>query len=339
MSRTSIDKQGPALSAPHLARKAPTASSYPMSNASAVAGRALAGAGRGLHPEEVLALQRACGNGAVQRMLAGRPASPPQPVSAPAPGVVQRAVDDDLEAAADAYHEARAYEARVYPALGRYADKIKDSDAAGDVDVQDLAERMARGLKTWSVNYYNKTQAYLYEAQKADDHTRHGDYAILGVDTSFNPDLEVHSQTGPDPSWSSAAVEFKASTSSDYYAVRKLVKEGLAQLGKREGDRNSYGAEFDRLLLTVHNDNPANSFPFTRDKVKKAYGGDPDDIPGDDWNVQLEAVLAPLVAATGIRTYVEVRMEQQGRRYATAVFNDQPAPASSSGSSSDDMSD
>jgi hypothetical protein len=178
---------------------------------------------------------------------------------------------------------------------------------------------MAEGLKAWAANFYNKTQAYLYEAQKADDHTKPWgsprSISILGVDTDANPDLEVH--TLPDKGvWQSRAVELKASTSADYKAVDKLVKDGLEQLKKREGQHDAYNQPFKRLLLTVHNDSPANPYPMTPTEFETRYASIWEDVK---WNDEKER-LVDRIEEYDFQTEVEVRLEHGGTRYVTAIY-------------------
>lgn len=235
---------------------------------------------------------------------------------------VQRNVDNDLSETFQYLDITQNYEASTIAKIYNYAENIKHTDTNIDGN---LASKMSNGLKVWAQNYYNKSQAYLYEGQKANDFTTPDSrFAILGHDTDLNPDIEIHErqvQNGKD-NWSGGiAHELKASTSENYDAVYQLVLAGIKQLKKRQDLGNQYGENFKKLLLTVHNDDPKNAYPITDNMLKNNYGNNPNNVPSNDWNKRLESLLAGTIVHNGITIPIEVRMEFNGTRYATATFN------------------
>ena len=245
--------------------------------------------------------------------------------------IIQRSVDSDLEESKGFIESTMLYQGTTNEKVSNYATNIKTVNDLGTEEYMTLAGLMSKGLKIWAQNYYNKSQAYLYEGQKANDFTNPGvnpsTFAILGSDTDLNADMEVHTkyfnhEDGSERGWSGGiAHELKASTSENYGAVYSLVQAGLDQLKKRENQMNMYGEAFQKLLLTVHNDDPQNVYPFTNNMVMTKYGGNINIITKADWNYRLKDLLTDSIATKGITTLIEIRMEHNGTRYATATFN------------------
>lgn len=71
----------------------------------------------------------------------------------------------------------------------------------------------------------------------------------------------------------------------------------------------------------MHNDDPNNAYPITDHMFENNYGNNFKNVTHDDWNKRLNSLLASTVKNIGITTPIEVRMEHNGSRYATATFN------------------
>lgn len=132
-----------------------------------------------------------------------------------------------------------------------------------------------------------------------------------GQDTDKEPDMQTLSishASGAETS-SRRAIELKTCTTAAQANVAKLVQEGLAQLQKREAT-----GLFSSLLLTVHNDHPSNIYPYTE--------ADQVDLQDTD---KIQTKLIERINATakgaGIKLPLEVRLEHNGKRYATVHYN------------------
>ena len=234
--------------------------------------------------------------------------------------VIQRTVDTDIQNATEALDNTKLYQESVMKGLDKYTKVMKELDTSENEQYESIAAKMASGLKAWAQNYFNKSQAYLYEGQKAADFTRTNmgqfSFGILGVDTDKNPDLEVHTLSEKQ-GWASSAVEFKASTTGNYASVDKLLGEGLEQLKKRELHGDEFQQKFSKLLLTIHNDNAENMYPLSPTEFERRYAG----IVGDvDWNFELRYRIDQKVKKLAFKTPVEIRLEHKGKRYATVLF-------------------
>lgn len=253
-----------------------------------------------------------------------KPLSEQSPLSEQPYAVIQRSIDGDLAEGWASINTAQGYEGEVINRLDPYTGKISQLGQSGDGHYEDAGQRMAGGFKQWSANFYNKTQAYLYEAQKADEKTdlsgRGGrnSFGILGVDTDEEADLEVYTerlamQQGRPvlQGESNTAVEVKASTSPNYEAVDKLVTGGVGQLKKREAT-----GRFSQLELELHNDNQANSWPITAHTLATTYGNDPSTVLPLQWGARLQARIASLKATKGVGLPLKVSAEHSGVKYA-----------------------
>ncbi len=239
--------------------------------------------------------------------------------------VIQRVAADDVTAGHEAYDKTQEYFASVYESVDAYTTTVLDIDnEPRDDEEHEVADKMADGYKAWAVNLYNKSQAYLYEGQKANDYTkRPKQFAILGVNTKTDADLTVHTRTDDGHTftgWESRPVEFKASTSPNQAAVYKLAVEGLEQLKKRNDSTGRFGETFTSMVLVIHNDHPQNVFPYTEDEIARYYGGDVSQATQSDTNQRLELRLLTRVKELKFNGSVDVRLEQNGKRYAQAMF-------------------
>ncbi|MEM1000093.1 MAG: DUF4157 domain-containing protein [Bacteroidota bacterium] len=244
-------------------------------------------------------------------------------------GVVQRTVEGDIKEGLSYVDATKGYSKQVLKTLEPYIEKVKAIDGAKST-FSNLSVDMADGLKAWSKNFYNKSQAYLYEAQKANDFTniKNGApfyVALLGTDVKLNPDIEqVQFKADNNNKLKQGlyrAIETKASTSAAYNAVRALVVEGLAQLKKREGQLTKLGGAFTHLLLVVHNDDPQNGFPFTDHEVSNDYDKDINKVPKNAWSPKLKDRMHAKVNEHNFGLPLEIRMEFNGKRYALAKWN------------------
>ena len=238
----------------------------------------------------------------------------------PVSNVAQRGVNEDIIEAKKDIQNTDGYTQNVLAGVTEYGEKIHyiDSQKTSHPSLPAEVIEMAGGLKAWAANYYNKAQANLYEAQKTNDHTVVGSnlprwiLSRLGQDTDKEPDmqsLEVGQHYDGTAAAESRAIELKTCTTKSQQNVAKLVQEGLAQLQKREAT-----GKYTSLLLTVHNDHPENIYPYTETDV----------VNFNDYDV-INAKLIQRIDATakgaGIKLKLEVRLEQQGKRYANVFYN------------------
>jgi hypothetical protein len=191
---------------------------------------------------------------------------------------VQRSAEQDIDDGDAAILRGDQYAGQVHRRVDRYR-RIMIALADPRNEHSDTGARMAAGYRAWSENFYNKSQAYLFEAEKASEHTKVGEHprqriAYLGVDADSEPDLEFveHTYTmGPGQipvrSQSTAtAVEMKASTSARYASIDELVLGGVHQLRKRQIADSARA-----LLLEVHLDNPRAAWPITEAAMARDY--------------------------------------------------------------------
>ncbi|WP_254564075.1 DUF4157 domain-containing protein [Oscillatoria sp. HE19RPO] len=240
---------------------------------------------------------------------------------------IQRTPEEDMNLGDIALNTASNYYSWVEPQLIEYRKFILDDLEQNDKQGAFLAEKMSQGYKAWATNWYNKTQAYLYEGKKAKDNTwcknAQISAGILGVDTDKEADLEVHlgvlNNKTNDTMWTSRAVEYKASTSPEQKAVYDLCVEGIKQLGKREEQKNMNGEPFTLLVLTIHNDHNQNVFPYTTAEGSNIDGSA---LSKEAINKRLHDRMGEKVKEhikTGTRT--EIRLEHNGEQYAIAKFS------------------
>lgn len=248
----------------------------------------------------------------------------------PSVPVAQRTVAGNIDEGDETLNQTEGYQESVFGAVDVYTNKIRQLDDTGDAYYADFAEKMSSGYKTWAENYYNKSQAYLYEAQKAGSHTRVGGannenrFAVLGEDTDLQPDLTVgverfevgESGVPRVTDTSREAVEFKASTSASYDSVDKLFIGGMKQLAKREES-----GEFQMLRLELHNDNEDNHWPITDHAFENTYGSDFDNISDADFNDRLQARADSMAGTAQIGLRTAVVAEHGGDVYAEATVD------------------
>jgi|GEM_PF-6500178 len=238
----------------------------------------------------------------------------------PVSNVAQRGVNEDIIEAKGDIKNTDGYAKSVLAGVTEYAEKIYyiDSQKTSHPALPAEVIEMAGGLKAWAANYYNKAQANLYEAQKTNDHTIVGPtlsrwiLARLGQDTDKEPDmqsLEVGQHSDGQVASDRRATELKTCTTTGQQNVAKLVQEGLAQLQKREAT-----GKYTSLLLTVHNDHPANKYPYTDTDVI-------DFKDQDAINNKLIERIDATKKGSGIKLKLEVRLEHKGQRYATVFYN------------------
>ncbi|MDB9346561.1 DUF4157 domain-containing protein [Nodularia spumigena] len=218
---------------------------------------------------------------------------------------------EDLNKGNEAVWAERAYKDEVMTRMESYI-KIVDSmypDPAGAT--------MAEGYRVWSENYKNKSEAYLYEGQKASDYTKRGRaYSILGVNTKTESDLEVHKINSDLGVWESTAAEFKTATSAKESAVQQSLSDGLEQLAKREELGDKWGQKFKKLVLTVHIDNPENIFPYT----KATWPGFWPEQEQVEKQLLMRCNAIKKAPVNGIKTELEINMEYKGTRYARVIY-------------------
>jgi hypothetical protein len=267
---------------------------------------------------------------ATQRRALGAPAPKAAPGAAQLRVAQLSPATDKLDAGDAIMNKTTGYQDHVTNAVNGYTLKIRQLDDTGDSTYEQHAFRMASGYKTWTENYYNKTQAYLYEAQKAGQHTNvtgHGNqnrFAMLGEDTDLEPDLAVSvEQFGPGQggvpqvqSRTNEAVEIKASTSPEYASVDKLAGAGMKQLHKRELTGN-----FQSLRLELHNDSEVNHWPITDHAFANTYYGNFQNISRGAMNQRLNERMASLAVNEGIALPVHVTAEHGGNVYGSTRIN------------------
>lgn len=266
-------------------------------------------------PIELLRLQRLAGNRAVATAL-----------------TVQRDAPGDLAEGDAAVQESTGYQGAVLKSLEPYRGKINQLLVSGDVYYESAAERMAAGYAAWGKNYYNKTQAYLYEAQKATEFTKEGQrgkgtgsnhMAYLGVNTDKESDVSYQSEIFDvdkggyvsNRRTQATSMEIKASTSPTFEAVDQLTREGLQQLKKRQDT-----LQFQELRLEVHIDNKDNHWPATDHMFQNEYGGSMATF-GSSANVKVRATkyLTGMKATYGIN--LPLRVTLQYRHYGPLVVD------------------
>ncbi|WP_158800349.1 DUF4157 domain-containing protein [Pedobacter sp. L105] len=244
--------------------------------------------------------------------------------------IVQRTVDSDLDEGTEAVSATLNYQGNVMDIVSSYVEKIHGITVVGDSNYDDFANQMAGGYKVWANNYYNKSQAYLYEAQKAAQYTQFGannrnNFAVLGVDTDENADIELISEkfeknkeTGDlnKLPLEQTAIEFKASTSPNFDTVDKLFIKGMAQLHKRENLN-----KFKFLKLEIHNDNKNNYWPITDAKFKSQFGSNIVNITGADYQARLEQRVSASINSNDIKLPIEVVAEHNSTAYAATKNN------------------
>lgn len=237
--------------------------------------------------------------------------------------VLQRTVAEDVDTGWKAVKTATQYQRQVAGQLPSYTDSILRLDNDVDPVLKGYAQQMAAGFAVWGENYYNKTQAYLWESELAAQHSApYGNprvFGILGVSTDENPDLTLIRQS-PTPHLPATmlteqhAVEVKASTSDRYASFDGLVANGMAQLAKRQN--NVPGTT--HLQLRLHNDATANHWPFTDWDFQHRYNNDFTQISSNDWNSRLATRVTALKNTKGIQLPVLVEALYAGNVYARA---------------------
>jgi len=249
----------------------------------------------------------------VQRELTDREQGTP----ATGPVVVQRDAAEDLEIGDHTWKVNSGYQAEAFNALRRYRTHI--GYLMENAQYGEHVNAMAKGYRAWNENYYNKNQAYLFEAQKVAEVTRtwqekggggHNSLACLGSDTDKEPDIAVfhehyiadaNGKVSQDGQWVEA-VEIKASTSALPESVDGLVAGGIAQLKKREDTKN-----FTKLTLELHMDNPNNYWPLTTADFNSTYKGSFANVQKDDWDNRLKQRIGALKNTKGITLPLSVR--------------------------------
>lgn len=236
--------------------------------------------------------------------------------------VIQRTVDSDVDEGWNAIDTAVNYQQQVHNRVQPYTNTIMELNDVGDTKYEGYAERMAAGFKAWGENYYNKTQAYLYEGELAAQRTKatqgRETFGVLGVDTDENPDFEVIEETqrqqglGSMQVSSTRAIEVKASTSPNYASLDSLVGGGVKQLRKREQT-----GRFTHLTLMISNDNQHNHWPVTDHDFAATYGSNFNAISGANWNARLNTRMTALKNTNNIALPLHVEIQHGGTIYAT----------------------
>lgn len=248
----------------------------------------------------------------VQREVTGAaPGAPAGPV------VVQRDAQEDLEIGDFTGRVSLHYQNQAFHALGRYRKYI--GDLKKNWQYEEQVNYMAKGYRAWNENYYNKTQAYLFEAQKVSEATREGrrtsagfqnSLAYLGSDTDKEPDITVFHEDYTEGKFGRftyngqriEAVEIKASTTPLPESVNGRLADGLAQLKKREDT-----GKFSYLTLELHMDNEKNCWPFTAHEFSTRFGGDFTKITIKQWNDRITQRVGDLKKTKKINLPLNVR--------------------------------
>ena len=238
---------------------------------------------------------------------------------------IQRNVTEDLTAGRDALYAAESYGATVSSKIQPFTQQIEGLDSSGDLRFEGAANSMAAGFRVWADNYYNKAQAYLYEAELAARNTttsrNPNQFAVLGVDTDENPDLDIISQFFDNrgsqnfPVWhpgreEKKAIEVKASTSDKVASMDSLARKGMQQLRKRE-----VAGGYNQLSLELHNDNPGNHWPLTEHMFQTNFGSNFANVTQGDWNARLTTVMQQMKNTYGLNLPVTVNVVQGGQPY------------------------
>jgi len=230
---------------------------------------------------------------------------------------VRRTPDEDIQAGDFALDTASSYGTDVHARITGYRKTMLALNEPGS-GYEDHAAKMAAGYRAWSENYYNKTQAYLYEAQLATERTKSGQLgqgksgnqiAYLGVDTDENPDIEFWTEHLEDRDGrivslgqQTSALEIKASTSKNYASIDGLLAGGVKQLKKREAAKPGID-----LHLDFHLDNPAAAWPFTDTMLQQKFNGDVSSATKDDFDTRLAERIGAMKATNGIAAPLTVR--------------------------------
>ncbi|MDB9345525.1 DUF4157 domain-containing protein [Nodularia spumigena CS-586/05] len=218
---------------------------------------------------------------------------------------------EDLNKGNEAVRAESAYKHEVMEKMESYREIVDR------MHPEPVGAKMAEGYRVWSENYKNKSEAYLYEGQKASDYTiPFRAYSILGVNTKTESDLEVHKINSDSGVWESTAAEFKTATSANESAVQQSLSEGLEQLAKREALGDKWAQKFKKLVLTVHIDNPDNIFPYT-EATWPGWWPRQEQIE-DQLLMRCNAIKKATV--NGIKTELEINMEYKGKRYARVIY-------------------
>jgi hypothetical protein len=233
-------------------------------------------------------------------------------------GVLQATFQSDMNDAQEKMQRLDTYQSAVHKKYGEYRKKIEMVYAYNVPDATSLAERMATGLKFWATNYYNKSQAYLYELEKAHDKTTlpKDRYAILGSDVDLQPDIEIHRFDNNTKKWSSKAMELKTSTSIKHTDVQSLVTEGMKQLEKRKGQKDAFGKSYSKYTLVVHNDHPQNLYPLGKNDLETNYGGIIEDV---DWD--MEAEYRNQQRIKNFASPLTLKLEHNGTQYSRTMHH------------------
>lgn len=242
--------------------------------------------------------------------------------------VLQRTIESDIEDGNRALYNSIGYQDQVIPRLEKYVQNIQQLDH-GEYD--HLAGKMSAGYKSWSENYYNKTQAYIFEAQLvSQDFTKFAPgnakkgtntFGMLGTDTDLEPDVSVYTEnaeikndkveiTGKDYK----AVEIKASTSSNYATVDKLAADGMQQLRKRQNTGN-----YSSLQIVINIDNQTNPWPITLGSLTKNFNNDYDQIPLNTWQARVMERFTAMKGKYGITLPLSVFVHSNGYLYDNII--------------------
>ena len=240
-----------------------------------------------------------------------------------APISIQRDYQEDINKGIGDLGRANGYYNQVEGSINRYTGLVSQlGQIIGDATAEDRARAMAGGFRAWSENWYNKTQAYLWEADLAYQSTNLNQnpntYGILGVDTDQESDLRIVKEQfdisrGSVTSTEHVAVEAKASTSEKYDSLDKLVTNGMQQLKKRETSQPG----LTHLQLEVHNDNQANHWPITDAKFRDEFRSNFGDIRPQHWSDRLHERMSTMKNTYGITKQVTVNAYHDGNLYSS----------------------
>jgi hypothetical protein len=242
---------------------------------------------------------------------------------------IQREVDEDLKAGEDSYDGAYNYVRNAGESLEKYINQIRSLHSNENNFFRPYAKGMAKGFKAWSENFYNKTAAYLYEAEVAYRNTETSEKSyklgLLGANTREQPDVIFLEGDTPQSAFESdqkeeapknplrTAVEVKTSTSNNFGAVNKLVIEGLWQLKMR--DRTN---DYAKLVLYI--DNLVSTWPIPLSTFKSIYNSDFYSVRPEDWERHLREQVEDSVTGEKFAYPLEIILTYKGGVNAKCPF-------------------
>ncbi|MEV4859198.1 DUF4157 domain-containing protein [Streptomyces ossamyceticus] len=239
--------------------------------------------------------------------------------------IIQRSATEDVEAGNIEINTASDYAGDVLGRFGSYGEFIKELDDP-EGGKQEMAVVMGRGYKAWSKNFYNKTQAYLFEADLVSSNATMRPRQLgggratvslpyLGVNTDTDADMAIRTEYIENDRISKSthtALEVKASTADAYASIDGLVAGGIKQLRKRE-----LTGQFQNLMLELHSDGSSAHWPITEFELASGYGNDRNMVPDAKWKDRLEERITAMKNTNSITSPLTVKVTYNGRHSYT----------------------